>query len=741
VGASRCEPSIRILPVDGAGSHTPIDPAHHHRWLLSAAVLATTAAFIYSTGSSETLAPTPSLSQPGPLASVEVTTLDFRTAPVPAATRTWSGPVVRDHGMSDPADKDAAFCTDSMQDLEGAELLGSSSSRYNHFAYGTENDEPAVFWSSDKIDWYRAVVPHAGRGIIVDIQSDGERNVALGLAPARTGSITISLWTSNDGANWLPLATDATQLVRRETRIDIVTAQPGDNPVAEIMVDGKETIVTVGTTIASDNGLVSVQEINESSVDLSTDIGEQMTIPVGHNASLRTEVESLRLAVDGPRLVIVGNTVRGDTSTPIVWTSPDNGDTWETRVLPGRAMDSYEASTQGETIVIEGFDHQTTEIWRNTWDTTETERSAVDLTQRYLAAVARQDAVSLIDILPQSYTDAQASGFEVPGLGHVQPDWWDTARRLDIHAVVDTVDYLKAVNTSLAIGDCTADVTLGDTEVTNVACTYSVRSDLLSSFGIQSGVGCAHATLRNGSLESVTLDPAPAASVWPPLSASLGAESDEQIPFNGDAATAHLAVARNYLPGLLRPGETRTVETALGTMEWTWIEPLSDVGASSDTAPTSEIPGIYLVSDNGTHVQCLTSSSASDCPYLTTLWTAGNGTPWRELAGGSGYWVTADIGVGPLGLVAATSEPEPSNRPRPVLVSVDGVSWEEVAGIALLDTSEEARTWVSPPIVGSDNIVLIGSAARTKSVPHLETDGLAVDNRHLFMIVGRLVDQ
>ena len=194
------------------------------------------------------------------------------------------------------------------------------------------------------------------------------------------------------------------------------------------------------------------------------------------------------------------------------------------------------------------------------------------------------------------------------------------------------------------------------------------------------------------------------------------------------------------LPGS-PPGAQQSLvsATALGSLEWTWLEPVPlatsdwicallppDEPATVDRDQTTRPRvGTYIVAAGGTELQCVASSGGQQCPHPTTLWTSGYGTPWEELTAETGELRTATVSTGRLGMVAVTTG---SSCPeQPVLFSPDGAAWEELIDIAA-GNGDTSRSWLAPAVVGSETIILVGIAEGPPSP-------------HLFIAVGQLVDQ
>jgi hypothetical protein len=452
---------------------------------------------------------------------------------------------------------------DGLVGLDTAQLLGLTSDGAAYYAYGatTSNgsSHAAIYRSEDGVNWQPVGLSDVP-GAITDLETDNGRLLALG-SSAASG---LSIWQSTDRTNWERLGAEDPALLNPQVSFAVTETSPGDNPAAIMRINDNETTVTVGTTIDTDIGEFVVEEIRPGAVEIRSDTFSEY-LRVGHPVTRTGSFSPDRVAVEGPRLAIVGELLGA--STPVVWTSMDDGRDWSRGMLPGSSAGTYQIGAAGDSVSVLTSDG----AWKALWDTGEVKVAAVTVVQSYIRGVSHHDVGALLQALPAM---DPGTTFEVPSLAHESPGWWDEAGNLDSARVADTSEYLAAVGTSVTTGLCTSVVSLGTADLVDVSCPYTVNSTLLQMFGITNGPGKLEAVVRDGVLTSVELNPAPAATMWDLLSTQVvDAGGGQPLVFTAASAQQHLDVATRYLDGLLQPGETRTVETVLGTMQWSWLQP------------------------------------------------------------------------------------------------------------------------------------------------------------------------
>lgn len=460
--------------------------------------------------------------------------------------------------------------------LTEAQLAGITSDGDAFYAYGSSQDDvgplSSIYRSEDGVTWQVVMqAANPSHSTVRDIVVADGRMVAVGYDPYGESQSIISLWETTDGVEWERIVVgDPAISAPQSVSFTVIETNPGDNPTADLQVGTTTVKVTDGTTLDTDFGSVVVEDIVDNGIEIRGD-GLSEFLATRRTYLYPGNFVATKVAVEGPRIAVAGEAYGMSEPQPIIWTSLDSGATWKRDVLPPSGAGSVEIATHGSTVTLIGSSSDTTSAWQARWDTGPLEATAVGLLSEFVNALGAHDTDAVLRVLPAHV--GALTAFEVPSLGHEDPGWWDGGGNLDVDRVGDTVDYLAATNTAVAIDDCETTVTLGSSDRTDVVCLYTVNSDLLRLFGVVDGSGRLAATIRDGALLEVSIDSSPPEIMWNALAPGLVADSPEGITFSAATAREHLDGARLYLEGLLEPGETTIVDTALGTMEWTWIEP------------------------------------------------------------------------------------------------------------------------------------------------------------------------
>jgi hypothetical protein len=524
---------------------------------------------------------------------------------------------------------------ESPRGLEPSLLGGVTSDGQSFLAYGTSPGDsasaPAIFRSENGAEWVSVTLGDSP-GYINDVEIAGDQLFAVGrdFAPSTAAvSPRLSVWTSPDGVDWERIATDEPLFIPPEVSLSVTETRPGDNPTALLRVDDTAVTVTTGTEIETDLGTFAIADISESGVRFTGGTSSGY-LPTGAGTVYPGAYEPVEIVAEGARLAIVGYSLGIDRG-PIVWTSIDGGATWDRKQL-GRSLTSHtRITTNSAVLTVVDSTEDGALVWHARWNTDTVAATALDRVDTYIRALANQDTAALLDILPAT-TPAPMTMFEVPSLAHLDPGWWDRTGRLDGDRVAGTVAYLAAANTTISLDACSTQVTLAASILATVDCTYTVGSDLMSRYGIDTGEGRLKATVRDGALQDVVISASPAEAMWVSLSGQIPSGT-EPIELTADSAREHLDTANRYLSGLIQPGQTKQVETVLGAMEWSWTEPpdLSSVSpsqivysslgfvlAGSDTA-NGYRPAMYLSPDGATWAQVQLPESMTDIQQIAAF--------------------------------------------------------------------------------------------------------------------------
>jgi len=505
---------------------------------------------------------------------------------------------------------------ESLSGLDSAQPIGLVGDDEAYYLYGGKSTgqrsfgSAAIFRSEDGIDW-QPVLSSEVLGGVTDVTITEDGFVAVGQAIGDRdvgGPDGSALWQSSDGIEWEQITT--TQPPVPIITIAVTAVRPGDFRSAEIRVNESEATVAEGTTIETDIGSFVVETIIERGIQLRGDDFFNF-VSVGEPIDLAWFVP-LAVAAAGEDILVTGVSSGFGPLRAMLWVSADAGLTWSWEWLPSSVGVPVEISLNGDLISVIASGGDGTGVWHARLDIRPPAETAEARLREYIEALSDHDATALIRTLPEGESAARAT-FEIPTLGHHPAAWWDGDGDLDLKEVTGVTDYLAAMNTSVTVDECSTTASPGANRVVVVVCVYTANSDLLAAFGIEDGQGRINAVVRDGMVRSVVLEIAPSAAAWVSLSQLSG--SDIQAPFTADAAQGHLAAAHDYLAGVLRPGETKTVETALGTIEWTWLEP-DEFGPLSRTSIVRSSLGYTLVGyvwDDGNYVpRMFTSDDASD---------------------------------------------------------------------------------------------------------------------------------
>ncbi len=528
----------------------------------------------------------------------------------------------------------------SLHDLDDVDVYTLAANEAWYFAGGSRCDGtscyPAIYRSADGTVWEPTTMPALpaeGPGIVADITTTATGLLAVGSigAPPQTEA---AVWRSSDGSAWERVGADSPAFAASSVIVDLLDARGGENPVATISTNGIEHTVTNGTELVTDGGLLSIQEISDSSIELGIPTSRRLV-----SLATPTEIVSFptfsQVATEGPRIVI-GGAMAGELSwSPAIWTSSDSGATWTRTVSPSVFGEVSDVALAGANVVAAGYSAETssgTTIWHARWATDTVGDTAVRAVQAYMAALDQKEADTLEDLLPAVAPRPFDRRFEIPSVAGMANGWWDPdSGDLDPTLLSATLDYLRETDLSIELGPCAKSVTLGATDRVKVSCEYTVNSTLMTVFGLDDATGRVRASVSNGNLENVLAEPAPSQQMWATLENVIAQDGlDDPVParqpiggatqLDGASARGHIAVAERYVAGLLKPGDTKKAKTSLGTIEWTWIEQAEmDVDAM----------GAVVWTDLG--FVAVGHGNPSGSNVQVTLWSSPDGRDWSPL--------------------------------------------------------------------------------------------------------------
>ncbi len=550
------------------------------------------------------------------------------------------------------------------------------------YAAGQErnSEQAAIYRSRDGVDWEETsglgddLLP-ASWGTVVDITATADGLLAVG--EANDG---IAVWRSSDGAAWSRIASADAALRGHSVAIELKGTRNAEE--ALVAIDGQEHRVVEGSQVLTNVGLIEVVGISDSSAVVEWADGSSDRLDIDSQPhTVRLRQSPISAVAQGRRIAIAGWAGVHSPQTPAVWTSVDGGDSWRID-YPDPALQGWAraASVSGANItVVGGSDRETPQAWHSTWDTSELEAAGVELAMAYFDAVERQNTNAVVALLPE-----QPARFQIPSLGRADLPWWDEATEaIDPDSVAATFDYLRAINTRIDLGECRTRMRLGEVDSLRVSCDFDVASDLLATYSNEDHAGTAEIVVEDGAIKQVLLSTAPSAHMWQMLIDGVGfADSSTQAlmddpatatidpVFTPESAPVHLRVTEEFIAGLLRPGDTRIIETRLGTMEWSWLEPAP--------VPVAHLNWITHYRDGFIAVGHGEPQRWTD---EVSLWTSQDGLTWQRMSGQpdfDGLWNLQPLRDGLIG--------QAWERERSFLTFYDGDEWTAID----LPGSEEA---------------------------------------------------
>jgi hypothetical protein len=543
------------------------------------------------------------------------------------------------------------------------------------YAAGTERDQTGgravIYRSRDGEAWERVRGLGDGAlseadGWVSDLAQTANGLLAVGSADGEQ----IAVWESSDGAGWARVTTEG--LPGKGTSVELLgISEQGE---ALFAIAGEEHRLVTGSRVLTDAGLMRVADVTDNYAHVEWVDGTREAFQAGSARRLvDLEVHPQRIAAQGPRVVVVGSVGIDRPMTPAVWTSTDGGSTWRADypapAVPGSAVAA--AISRSNITVVGGNDRETPPIWHSTWNTQHLEDYGVELVGAYFDAVARRDSDSIAALLPD-----EPARFQIPSLGGVDLPWWDDSTgNVDPGRITDTMQYLQALNTRIELGECRTKVLLGDVDSLRVSCNFDVESDLLAVYSNETHSGTAEILVENGAIQQVHLTTVPSATMWQMLATGFGNQTAEERQalddptslgidpiFTAASAPVHLRITEEFIAGVLRPGDTRVVETVLGTMEWTWLESLP-------------FPAYYVnwVARYGDGFVAIGQGEPERWTEQVTLWTSQDGVSWELMADQPDVTGLSNLRSFRNGLIAQGWEGE-----RSFLTVYDGKEWGEI---------------------------------------------------------------
>jgi hypothetical protein len=600
------------------------------------------------------------------------------------------------------------------------------------FAAGTESCDiepcrPVIYRSRDALAWEPtsgldpdALSPEPGA--VTGISATGNGLIAVG-SIGTPPSTRLAVWTSPDGAHWTRIAPDEPLLRAVAARFDITGLDAGRQATATVATDSGSLRLIAGTELVTDAGTARVTDIDDSGVQFVVDGATEVRRP-GNAITLTRSPLAWFVAAEGPRIVIAGYLAGARTRSPVVWSSADSGATWDRAILDSAAPALLEQiATAGSHITLALGTPSAPATAYSEWDTTGQEAAAEATVRAYVAALDDRDAATLATLLPARLGSGTAATVQVPALGDVDVAWWDPDTGVpDPAAIRDVLAYLDALGATVNLESCRATARLGGTDSLRVVCEYEAESELMDALLKGPRTGSFESTIEAGSIRTLSITRSPTGAMWTLLDAAAvnaptidratvravepSGEARLQPSFTAASAAAHLRLAVNLMGTALHPGETRTVATAAGPMEWRW--------STTDLrfAELIYVDGEFVGVDQGDY---------NDPSRGPALWASPDGSDWAELAAPPGVTGLYDLHPFGNGLAAQVWRDD-----QPYLGLFDGSEWSEIPlpapsseyyGYRLASTGDRILVAADSPVSRSAWLVDDGHRLEPTSLP------------------------
>lgn len=489
---------------------------------------------------------------------------------------------------------------DGIAGLDDVEVLALAATETWFFAAGMGQCEepvcrPVVYRSQDGVAWTATdgIVPgslSSDRGAIVDVTPTATGLLAVGWIE----DDGIALWRSDSGATWTRIGEDETLFQLTHVTVQVHDIDLRDEPYAEIDIAGQRRRLAPNSEVYTDAGTMRVNHVGPNTVGLVWEDGSSVDAAPGNGGTQTMTGHATSVAGQGSRMVITGSVQVERDPVPAVWYSADGGETWGRTIAdPWHKGGLTSGFIRGDHIVATGtgqIEDGSPLIWHSTWDTTAVEATGLEQVRAFVAALNTRDVNEVAAAVPTWRTGSTDPVVKLPSLGTATVHWWDEGGVLDHDAVIDTIDYLDALATTIELDTCTTRMNLGNTEDLRVSCGFLATSDFIDTMSSRDDIGRMDVTIADGAFQQINLSASPSQGLWELLVSGTvdASEADRatvvrQSPsgqvrfeptFTAATAATHMRMAQEFTAGLLLPGATKVVDTAMGTMEWQWIDDL-----------------------------------------------------------------------------------------------------------------------------------------------------------------------
>ncbi len=567
---------------------------------------------------------------------------------------------------------------DALAGLDGLVIETLSATGEVFFATGQEDCETppcnsVIYRSVDGVRWAptQVVQPGPSNGKVVALTTTSNGLVAVGESAAG-----VAVWQSAEGDRWSRVAVNDPALRSQTAVLRLGRIDTEEQSVAYVTINDEPVQLIVGSEVLTNAGALRVTEVEADHMAIEWAAGATDIVFPGMTSTLTLRGIPHDIGAQGPRLVIAGEVEAGHGPIPAAWSSADAGQTWELEIVdPWREGAMRAAAVNGLHVLATGETQEAEPlIWHTTWDTTGIEAQAIQTAEEFFASVNAGDFVRTMELLPRQ---RHASSYGLPTLGGSDLEWRDEATgTLQLDSVTDTLGYLDALNTAVSLSECSTRASLDELNTVTVSCDFVATSDLLQAYAPNSTDGHAQIVVAADTISRIHLSVDPSVNIWRTLRTGIAAEdratlettdvdgnTSFQLTLTPESATTHLRLFEEFFAGLLMPGDTRVVETSLGTMEWTWLDPAP--------VPVASLRWVLLDEDG---FLALGEGEPGSWTGESSLWSSSDGIAWQQQALGfdaHNLWQPTQFRDGWV----AQAWQEGGKR---VLVYFDGSAWSEI---------------------------------------------------------------
>lgn len=595
----------------------------------------------------------------------------------------------------------------------------------NFFTGGSRCDGsecvPAIWRSSDGIEWTEVGDFGSIAGTVTGIAASetGGLSAVGSVAPG----IAVAWQSTDGGTTWVH---DDARGLGSSIQISVASIDTTASPrTARLLVEGVNVEVGEGTVLVTSLGEVGVPALGDAAVFVAG--GHTRAVAPGNSWELYAETRVEDVDASGGWLVAAGSrTLPGSQPQPVIWVREEGSEEWRVNVLVDSIALPREVSIGTRRVAVTGSTDLDSVVWLGTWNAPTVERAAVAALERLLEGVSGGDSMLLHQSVGRPAHPA--SRLDLPGLGGKAAQPWDDTGVVDEDALADVVDFTTRLGVSIGTSNCTTRPDFGDVETVEIVCAYATDSLLHELLELGRSEGTLRATTHRGLVTDITATEAEEGEAWNDLAAFITAygadlvemETSSQAPLealrvDGRTAQTMLAAARQLDRSWFFPGDTRTTESPLGTLEVSWI--VSSFGGLD--------PSFTDLVWTGSSLVATTSDWQLDEP-ASGLWTSPDGVTWTAMPDPrptEAYRLYA----GPEERIVAVQ----STRDTEGLWILESGTWRELEEAAFEETQGGALTGIEDVAITAGGVLVLretwgqATETHTRSMQYVGNDGTA----------------